>query len=82
MFLHPQPVVDSDIECEMPPKPDALGCAEEVRFVRSSRGVYHVARADLTPACGTYLREPIVSLAPPREAKFCRRVACACGRLA
>ena len=76
------PVVDSDIECEMPPKPDALGCAEEVRFVRSSRGVYHVARADLTPACGTYLREPIVSLAPPREAKFCRRVACACGRLA
>ena len=76
------PIVDSDIECDLPPRPDTLGTAEEVRFVRSNRGVYHIARADLTPACGTYLREPVMSLAPPPEAKFCRRVACACGRLA
>ena len=55
MFLHPQAcrLWTQTLRCEMPPKPDALGCAEEVRFVRSSRGVYHVARADLTPACGT-----------------------------
>ena len=76
------PIVDSDIECDLPTSPGTLGTAEEVRFVRSNRGVYHIARADLTPACGTYLREPVMSLAPPPEAKFCRRVACACGRLA
>eukprot|EP00439_Symbiodinium_sp_Y106_P017678 s9323_g2.t1 len=57
------PIVDSDIECDLPPRPDTLGTAEEVRFVRSNRGVYHIARADLTPACGTYLREPVMSLA-------------------
>ena len=63
---------------------DELGEPEEVLWVRSGKGVFHVAvgepgQAGGLPsraACGAWLRDPILIRAPDACSTFCRRRGC------
>eukprot|EP00439_Symbiodinium_sp_Y106_P034657 s757_g4.t1 len=70
-----EPIIDSDLEDEPVQEATENDIPDEITFVRSGKGVYHLAKADLRPACETYLCDPIISSESPEGSKFCRREA-------